>query len=86
MLIISCSASFLQAFFKDGSRDGLERARMANWRRELRLKMANDDHARSVGWLGDCYWGGVSNAVGCEVNRTLAMRLYEVRCECARSG
>ncbi|GMH91037.1 hypothetical protein TrST_g9785 [Triparma strigata] len=66
-----------EAFFKDGSRDGLERARMANWRRELRLKMANDDHARSVGWLGDCYWGGVSNAVGCEVNRTLAMRLYE---------
>lgn len=93
------------AFFKDEeNEDGLEMARMESWRLALRLKMANDDHARSVGWLGDCYWGGgetkmrrevtfcnscqtiltllaslatVANAVGCDVNRTTAMRLYE---------
>ncbi|GMH67503.1 hypothetical protein TL16_g04695 [Triparma laevis f. inornata] len=66
------------AFFKDEeNEDGLEMARMESWRMALRLKMANDDHARSVGWLGDCYWGGVANAVGCDVNRTTAMRLYE---------
>ena len=50
---------------------------MEQWRLHLRLLMANDDHPRSVGWLGDCYWGGVADASGCRANRTLAARLYE---------